>query len=95
MRWKLLPVAACAVCLGLTAACVSKSDMEKMWDTGYTGKDATGHDVPYQGMRPFVIHLAVAVCQLESKQPAGSLDDTKSQCPGGTEGSTPPPYPPK
>jgi hypothetical protein len=94
MRWKLLPVAVCALCLGFTAACVSKSDMEKDWDTGYTATQ-NGQTVHYQGMRPFVIHLAVAVCQLESKQPAGSLDETRRQCPGGTEGTPPPPYPPK
>lgn len=102
MRWKLLPVAACAVCLGFTAACVSKSDMEKMWDSPpYTVSvtDATGtHSVTYQGIRPFVRKLAQAVCQLEDKAPAGSLDPNKRQCPtgsGGPEGSSPPPYPPK
>ena len=95
MRWKLLPVVACAVFLGFTAACVSKSDMKKMWETGYTETGPNAQAVPHQGMRPFVMRLATAVCQLETKAPAGSLDENKRICPDGTEGASPPPYPPK
>ena len=95
MRWKLLPVAVCALCLGFTAACgVSQSDMEKMWDQGVDTPQ--GHQ---QGMLPFVTKMGIAVCQLEEKynahNPADKLDENKRQCPGGTEGTPPPPYPPK
>ena len=97
MRWKLLPVAVCALGLSLTAACVSKSDMELMWDGGnVTVGGATKH---IQGMQPYVLHMSTAVCQLEEKynahNPTDKLDETKRQCPGGGEGTPPPPYPPK
>lgn len=99
MRWKLVPVAVCALGLSAAAACnyVSKDDMELMWDGGSYTEGGSPHQVT--GMRPYVVRIAGAVCQLESRynteHPTNLLDETKRQCPGGPETQPPPPYPPK
>jgi len=94
MRWRLLPAAAGALALSFAVTgCVSKSDMDKMWETGYS-VTVGGTTTSYTGLRPWLIHLATAVCQLESKSP-GPLDEAKRQCPSGAESQPIPKYPPK
>lgn len=86
-----LAASACCPCAG---DFVTKAEMKKVWMDGYAAVEG-GTTVTYPGLRPWLIHLSDAVCQLESRGTFSTpLTEAKRQCPG-TGGETPPPkYPP-
>jgi len=102
MTYRQFPALLTVLGIGLAAAScckctnggdyVTKSDMMKIWEDGYT---PSGGGSPVPGLRPFLIRLADAVCQIESRGTYSTpLTDAKKQCPGGGGGTPPPKYPP-
>ena len=91
-------LAASGCCQCNTGDFVTKSEMKKIWMDGYTAVE-NGQTITYPGLRPYLLHLSDAVCQIESRGTySTALTDVKKQCPaigGGGGGGTPPPkYPP-
>jgi len=87
-------LAASACCNCKTDDFVSKSEMKKIWMDGYTATE-NGQTIVYPGLRPYLLHLSDALCQIEARGTYSTpLTDVKKQCPTGGGGTPPPKYPP-
>lgn len=90
-----LAASACCCCSNANGGdYVTKAEMNKVWMDGYTAIEG-GQTIHYPGLRPYLLHLSDAVCQIEARGTfATPLTEAKKQCPGGGGGTPPPKYPP-